>query len=663
MPGKIPKHFIDDLISRVDIVELIDARVSLKKTGTNYSACCPFHQEKTPSFTVSPQKQFYYCFGCGAHGNAIGFLINHDKLSFPQAVEQLAGELGMEIPKEAQTSPELSQEHKQLLRIMDVTAQFFAANLRQHPEREHVVDYLKGRGLTGQIAKHFMLGYAPSGWDNLQKHLQGHGFTVDECLKAGVLSANDKGRRYDRFRSRLMFPIRNRKGDVIAFGGRVLDDSKPKYLNSPETPIFHKSETLYGAYEFTQAKVKPARLIVVEGYMDVVALEQSGVYGAVATLGTAITSKHCRMLFRQANQGVVFCFDGDEAGKKAAWRALEVCLPLMQEGRQVQFLFLPQGEDPDSYVRQHGVDDFHKQLDEAMSFTAYFLEHMQQGEEIHSIEGRSRLFAKAKPYLAQLPRNLFGHMLMKQFAELVQLESAEVQTYLEQPQTQPTHAPTIPSQSSAPPPTAGPPEYYDSGFEPNYDQGGYEPNDYGVGDYHSRQYGSGNYDGGHYGSGQSGSRKYGKNKKSFPYNKKRPSQQQRMPPRLSLPQRIISLLLTRPTLAEQIDQHLPKLQNLDSTETDLLRHLLSGMQHESSTGGVLESWRDSEHSGELALLATREWELSDEGLQHELQGSIERLLEQEHERKRTALIAKIGVHGLASLTPEERELISDLIKE
>ncbi|MDH3355677.1 MAG: DNA primase, partial [Chromatiales bacterium] len=348
MSGRIPQNFIDDLINRSDIVDVVDSRVPLKKAGREYQACCPFHNEKTPSFTVSPNKQFYHCFGCGAHGTVISFLMEYENLAFVEAIKELASDVGMEIPKSegfSNPAPRIDKAVTQsLYDVMGQANKFFQQQLRQHPQAGEAVDYLKQRGLSGEIARDFGIGYAPPGWDNLIKDLTPT--PTKQLFDAGlVIEKEGQGSFYDRFRERIMFPIHDQRGRVIAFGGRILGDGKPKYLNSPETDIFHKGKELYGLFEARQSLKQIDRLIVVEGYMDVVALAQFGVRNAVATLGTAVTEPHLNQLFRTCSE-VIFCFDGDSAGRKAAWRGLENGLPLMQKGRQIRFLFLPDGEDP-----------------------------------------------------------------------------------------------------------------------------------------------------------------------------------------------------------------------------------------------------------------------------------------------------------------------------
>ncbi|MEK6771534.1 MAG: DNA primase, partial [Pseudomonadota bacterium] len=351
MAGRIPREFIDELLNRVDIVEVIDARVPLKKAGKDYKACCPFHDEKTPSFTVSQTKQFYHCFGCGKNGSAIGFLMDYENLSFPEAVTDLAQRVGLTVPTEASGTAAPDSGSHALLDLLNEAGRFYRNQLRSHPSAGKAIDYLKGRGLSGEITQSFGIGYAPEGWDNLTKVLGKDDPTRDQLVAAGLAAKKEGGGYYDRFRNRVIFPIHDHRGRIVGFGGRVMDPKdEPKYLNSPETALFHKGRELYGLFRARDAIKKSGRVLVVEGYMDVVALAQHGIDYAVATLGTAATRDHLDRLYRHAPE-VVFCFDGDRAGREAAWRALETTLPLLHEGRQASFLFLPEGEDPDTLVR------------------------------------------------------------------------------------------------------------------------------------------------------------------------------------------------------------------------------------------------------------------------------------------------------------------------
>ncbi|WP_163936839.1 DNA primase [Paraferrimonas sp. SM1919] len=378
----IPRDFINDLVARTDIVELIDSKVPLKKAGKNYSACCPFHGEKTPSFTVSQDKQFYHCFGCGMHGNVIDFLLEYDRLGFVDAIEELASMHGLQVPQEegAPNKNHLKQS-KDYYDLMEQTAKRYQDHLNTHPTKNLVNDYLEMRGLSNHIIEKFRIGFAIDSWDDVLALHRNDNTNQSKLVETGVLIKNDNGRIYDRFRQRLMFPIRDRRGRVVGFGGRVLDDSTPKYLNSPETPIFHKGKELYGLYELKQAYRNPPKALVVEGYMDVVALAQFGVDYAVASLGTSTTADQLQLLLRTAKE-IIFCYDGDKAGKEAAWRALETALPLLKPGDRLRFMFLPDGEDPDSYVRQQGKQAFEQQQENAQELIGFLFDTLLQSNRI-----------------------------------------------------------------------------------------------------------------------------------------------------------------------------------------------------------------------------------------------------------------------------------------
>ncbi len=414
MAGKIPPEFIDDLLTRVDVVDIVNQRVPLRRAGGEYKACCPFHDEKTPSFTVSPSKQFYHCFGCGAHGSALGFLMEYDRLSFPEAVEELATSVGLELPNEIafQQGP----DNRPLYQLMDKAADFYTEQLRQHPQSPGATDYLKQRGLSGEICQTYRIGFAPPGWNNLMQALGSSGESLRQLETAGLISSNN-GKQYDRFRDRIMFPIHDSRGRVVGFGGRVMGDDSPKYLNSPETPIFHKGKELYGLYEARKALKDLPSLLVVEGYMDVVALAQFGIQNVVATLGTATTTDHLEKLFRSAPQ-VIFCFDGDRAGKDAAWKALETCLPLLRDGRQASFLFLPDGEDPDSQVRKQGKEAFLAQMEQSLPLSEFLFNKLAEQVDMTTLDGRARLVTLATPFINKLPQGVFRDMLNQQLARL-----------------------------------------------------------------------------------------------------------------------------------------------------------------------------------------------------------------------------------------------------
>ena len=425
MAGTIPQTFIDDLLTRIDIVDVIDARVALKKAGKDYQACCPFHSEKTPSFTVSRQKQFYYCFGCGASGSAIRFLMDYDHMDFVEAVEELARSAGVEVPREARQqnvnhAPRPSVNYSELL---EKVAKFYQFQLRQHQNKAEAVAYLKQRGLTGHTAKQFELGYAPAGWNNLsnafpqsQKHL----------IDMGLLVQKEDGNCYDRFRQRIMFPIRDRRGRVIAFGGRVLkSDDKPKYLNSPETSVFQKSHELYGLFQVLKSNANHRQVIVVEGYMDVVSLAQYEIENAVATLGTAVSEHHITTLVKQFDE-IVYCFDGDAAGKKAALRALDASLPKLNSGVEFRFMFLPQGEDPDSVVKASGARAFRQLIGNAIPLSRFLISELLEKADYRSLDGQVRLLELAKPYLQKIPKGNYLTLISRELEKYTDVEGNSI---------------------------------------------------------------------------------------------------------------------------------------------------------------------------------------------------------------------------------------------
>lgn len=419
MAGRIPRVFINDLLARTDIVDLIDARVKLKKQGKNYHACCPFHHEKTPSFTVNGDKQFYHCFGCGAHGNAIDFLMNYDRLEFVESIEELAAMHGLDVPYEAGTGPTQLERHQRqsLYELMEQLSAFYQHTLNQ-PAGTPAREYLARRGLSDDVIRQFAIGCTLPGWDNALKRFGRNSDDKTTLTDAGMLVTNENGRTYDRFRDRVMFPIRDKRGRVIAFGGRVMGDGTPKYLNSPETEIFHKGRQLYGLYEAQQKNPELKRLLVVEGYMDVVALAQFGIDYAVASLGTSTTADHIQLLFRATDQ-VVCCYDGDRAGRDAAWRALETALPYLDDGRQLRFMFLPDGEDPDTLVRQEGKAAFEQRIEQAMPLSSFLFDSLLQQVDMSTPDGRAKLSTLALPLIGQVPgetlrlylRQQLGHKL------------------------------------------------------------------------------------------------------------------------------------------------------------------------------------------------------------------------------------------------------------
>lgn len=420
--GRIPRTFIDDLLARVDLVDLIDTHVPLKKTGANYVARCPFHTEKTPSFSVNRNKQFYHCFGCGVSGNAISFLMDFNHLDFVEAVEDLATFAGLEVPREAFEKPDSGNKGDLplLYRTMEQVAAFYTEQLNTHPEGKKALGYLQNRGVSGEVIADYVLGYAPLAWKKLQER-----FDSQRLQTCGLLGRNEEGDLYGRFRSRVMFPIRDKRGRVIGFGGRILDDSLPKYLNSPETPLFQKGREVYGLYELLRKNSKPQRILVVEGYMDVIALAQFGIHYAVATLGTATSQAHLELLFRFTGE-VVLCFDGDKAGREAAWRAMEPIFPCLRDGRQVRIMLLPQNEDPDSLIRKEGETGFANRLQAAETLSDYFFTRLSSELNLSRLEDRAQLVNRAKPYLDKLPQSIFREMMFARLRELTEYRSLDV---------------------------------------------------------------------------------------------------------------------------------------------------------------------------------------------------------------------------------------------
>ncbi len=446
---RIARSFIDDLIAQADIVELINSYVPLRKAGRNFVACCPFHQEKTPSFNVSAEKQFYYCFGCGAGGNALSFVMAYSNLPFIEAIEELASRLGISVEYEEGQAPSESAttraaQDAPLYDLLQQVAQFYASQLNSRAA-EPARQYLQQRGINAAMIQQFQLGFVPDAWDSVSKHFGTDAQQQQLLLSAGLLVENEQGRRYDRFRNRLMFPIQDQRGRVIAFGGRVLDDSKPKYLNSPETALFHKGRELYGWHQARQNRGL-SEILIVEGYLDVIALAQFGLNYAVATLGTATSEDHLKRLFRSVDN-VTFCFDGDEAGYKAAWRALETCLPLMQAGRQIQFALLPDKDDPDSFIRRVGVDGFKTYLQQAKPLSAFLFDHLLKQVNIGSLDGRARLVELAKPLLSQLPEGTYQTLMLQQLNELTQVDLKKLSTLIHERQIE--HEVSTPSQRTS----------------------------------------------------------------------------------------------------------------------------------------------------------------------------------------------------------------------
>ena len=424
MAGRIPQTFIDEIVARSDIVDVIGARVPLKKSGREFKACCPFHNEKSPSFWVSPDKQFYHCFGCGAHGTVVGFLMQYEKLGFVDAVADLAQRAGLELPREAQGPA--NSGSADLHEIMARASRFFEQNLADNPRAQN---YVTARGIDAKTSAKFALGYAPDSWDALLNRLGSQEEARRQILQLGLIIERDTrgGERaagfYDRFRDRLMFPIRDSRGRVIGFGGRIIDQGEPKYLNSPETPLFHKGRELYGLYEARQARADFKRLMIVEGYMDVVRLHQAGITYAVATLGTATTQEHLNKLFRLTSE-LVFCFDGDRAGRQAAWRALDNSLPLARDGRELKFMFLPEGHDPDTLVAEEGSEAFERRLTTALPLSEYLIQQLMADVNLEHVDGRAKLKALAAPLFARMPEGIYREMLAESLAARVSMPAA-----------------------------------------------------------------------------------------------------------------------------------------------------------------------------------------------------------------------------------------------
>lgn len=424
MPRHIPKNFINDLLVRIDIVEIIGNRIKLRKAGANFTALCPFHNEKTPSFTVSPTKQFYHCFGCGAHGNAISFLMDFDHLEFVEAIESLAAQIGLEVPKEQNPDNKNSLQLEKQRDLLKKVNKYYQQQLRFS---EKAINYLKSRQLSGKICKRFNIGYAPKEWDNLLAVIGSSETERSSLIATGMLIKKDN-KLYDRFRDRIMFPIKNNRGQIIGFGGRAItNNNEPKYLNSPETALYHKSNELYGLHEILQTNKNIPYILIVEGYMDVIALTQYGISLAVATLGTATTAQHIQKLYRHTSK-IIFCFDGDTAGKTAAWRALENAIPTLRDDVQIAFLFLPEGEDPDNHIRKHGKDFFLQQIDNALPLSDFIFNHFSEHVNLNTMSGRAQMAQKANNLLSKIPNGIFKQLMYKQLADIVHLDETEIRT-------------------------------------------------------------------------------------------------------------------------------------------------------------------------------------------------------------------------------------------
>ncbi|TPQ29315.1 DNA primase [Methylomonas koyamae] len=578
MSGRIPRQFIDDLLVRVDIVDLIDSRVPLKKSGANYVARCPFHTEKTPSFSVNRARQIYHCFGCGASGNAIGFLMEFNHLGFVEAVEDLANFAGVDVPREAGGGFSLPVSDKQgLVRLYDVladVARFYVEQLRSSPEGRRAQEYLNKRGVGGEIAEEFLLGYAPDRWDGVLTR-----FSRAELSEAGLLVARDDGKIYDRFRGRLMFPIRDKRKRVIGFGARVLDDSLPKYLNSPETPVFSKGKELYGLCELLQRNSKPTRILVVEGYMDVIALAQFGIAYAVAALGTATSKSQIDLLFRFTSE-LVFCFDGDNAGRQAAWKAVDASLPCLRDGRQIKIMLLPQGQDPDSLLRSDGVESFLERIGSAQVLSDYFFANIGSGADRATVEGRAQVLAVAKPALDKVPSGFFREMMFARLQALVAV-----------------------------------PGVIDLGEKRSTLKGG---------------------------RGDASAVKDSA--------------------RLSLPRKVIALLVQHPGLATLLERQGVELEELDFSGIAVLKDVLRviALEKPENSAILLEAFRGSAQEKTVKALAALELGVPAGGEEAEFSGALQQLCRQTREQMLNRLIDKEGREGLA---PDERELLRELLKE
>ncbi|KAF1067369.1 MAG: DNA primase [Pseudomonas citronellolis] len=649
MAGLIPQSFIDDLLNRTDILDVVSSRIQLKKTGKNYSACCPFHKEKTPSFTVSPDKQFYYCFGCGAGGNALGFIMDHDSLDFPQAVEELAKRAGMDIPREEGRRGKPRQPtDSPLYPLLTAAADYYRQALKSHPARKAAVAYLRGRGLTGEIARDFGLGFAPPGWDNLFKHLSGDNLQHKAMLDAGLLVENpDSGKRYDRFRDRVIFPIRDSRGRVIAFGGRVLGDDKPKYLNSPETPVFHKGQELYGLYEARKNNRDLDEIMVVEGYMDVIALAQQGIRNAVATLGTATSEEHVKRLFRLV-PNILFCFDGDQAGRNAAWRALESALPQLQDGRKVRFLFLPEGEDPDSLVRAEGPDAFRARLvQQAQPLADYFFQQLQEEADPSTLEGKAHLATLAGPLLEKIPGNTLRLLMRQRLAQITGLSTEAL------------------GQLSAPRPTNG----THNTPQPASVGGGHEYSDYDhlsadPGDAHGQDFG-GYFEAAPAHPAQTQKKPWnGEKKWDRKGSGKRGDFTPRPPPRteISVESPLLTALRTllhHPQLAQKVDDA-SHFAGEDQTYTQLLVALLEALQKNPKQRSMqlIARWHGTEQGRLLRALAEKEWLISADNLEQQFFDTITRLAESQRERSLEQLLRKARQ---SELSAEEKDRLRELL--
>jgi len=610
MSGRIPQSFIDDLIGRTDLVELIGSRVPLKKAGREFKACCPFHDEKSPSFWVSPDKQFYHCFGCSAHGTALGFLMQYDRLSFPEAVEELATRAGVEIPREAGIDDGRQREQADLTELMRRVADYWARKLQGD---ERASTYAAGRGLERETIQRFNIGFAANSWDDLLKCFGGDTNKRAALLACGLIIEAEKTaerggdgapRHYDRFRDRLMFPIRDARGRVIAFGGRIIDAGEPKYLNSPETTLFHKGRELYGLYEARAARAPMTRLMVVEGYMDVVRLHQAGITYAVATLGTATTPEHLKRAFRLVPE-IVFAFDGDRAGRAAAWRALNNALPELREGRQLKFLFLPEGQDPDSLVGAEGREAFERRLEQALPLSEYLVQELTTQVDLTHADGRARFAELARPLFAKVPEGVYRELLIERLAEAIRLPAARLRELW-----QSTGGPTSIAKGS---------------------------------ERALRSIDEGRSGGGRGGLGPR-------------------TASARSAGRGGLMRQAVVSLLHFPSLAAELDpETLTALAGLDEAGADILRALVTDLRERpcASTGALLERWRERPEAERLAKLSATETLIHKEGgALREFRDAVQRMAAEGRRRRLEVLAAKERESGLSA---EERLELQQLL--
>jgi DNA primase len=647
MAGLIPQSFIDDLLNRTDIVDVVASRIQLKKAGKNYTACCPFHKEKTPSFSVSPDKQFYYCFGCGAGGNALGFVMDHDQLDFPQAIEDLAKRAGMEVPREegGRSNKPRQPTDSPLYPLLTAAAEFYKQALKSHPQRKAAVNYLKGRGLSGEIARDFGMGFAPPGWDNLLKHLASDSLQQKAMIDAGLLIENsdnpEKVKRYDRFRDRIMFPIRDSRGRVIAFGGRVLGDEKPKYLNSPETPVFHKGQELYGLFEARKHNRDLDEIMVVEGYMDVIALAQQGLRNAVATLGTATSEEHLKRLFRVV-PSVLFCFDGDAAGRNAAWRALEATLSSLQDGRRARFLFLPDGEDPDTLVRSEGTDAFRARINQhAQSLADYFFQQLSEEADPRSLEGKAHLMTLAAPLIDKIPGNNLRALMRQRLSEITGLSAEALQQMAPATRSNPPNHSSVPS-SDYPDMAAIPDSAYYN-VEPSRNE--YENPSPAAQFERNSSKGGWKNEGGKW-------RKKGQGEFSPSAPRTAISVES---PHLSA----LRTLLHHPQLAQKVED-VSHFAAEDDTYAQLLVALLGALQKNPNLRSLqlIARWHGTEQGRLLRALAEKEWLISADNLEQQFFDTITSLVARQRERSLEHLLRKARQ---SELSAEEKDQLRNLL--